>query len=287
MDDTGRVREEPLRRLVDFLIEAGCSAMVPVGGTGEYTALSPAERLRCVEITVDQTSGRVPVVAGILSPGYAEAVEIGKQLKDAGSDALLMISPFYARAEQPELRKYFSKYSADLDCDILYYDMPGRTGFITTAETVAAMEQDGSICGMKCCSIDTHYFNRLATKVSPDFALLSGEDTHYPIHALMGATGGILATSTVLPHYWVEIHNMIEAGDFRGAMKAQQALLPFLDAIFAETNPGPLKYVIEMLGLPFGEAMLPLKPPSEGIRAKLDVIVEDLLEQGKIRAIAA
>jgi 4-hydroxy-tetrahydrodipicolinate synthase len=284
VDASDAVNETTLRKMIRFLVSSGCEGLVPIGGTGEFTALSPQERLRAVEITVDEAAGRVPVIAGVLSPGLAEAVDAGRAYRAAGVDALLVLAPFYVRPTQAAIRSYFTTYRDRVDAPILFYDIPGKTGVVTASQTIVQMASDKSIVGMKACSVDPHHFNAIITRTDKDFSGMSGEDTLYPLHAAMGASGGILATASILPEYWVQIYKLVQAGDFKGAVAAQQLLVPFLDAVFSEVNPGPLKYAIETMGLAFGDTLLPLLPPSSETRANVDLALADLRQQGVLKA---
>ncbi len=279
----GAVDEGALRKLLRFLLGAGVHGLVPVGGTGEYTALSRAERTRCVAISVEEAaahSPRVPVVAGILSPGFAEAVEAGRDFAAAGADALLLITPFYVTPTQAGIADYFRAYRQAVDLPILYYDVPTRTRIVVAPETLAALAADGTIIGMKACNTDIDHFNRTARLVGEDFALLSGEDTLYPAHLALGAKGGILATAALLPHFWLRLHAAGIQGDIAAAVREQRRLIPFFDAIFAECNPGPLKEAMAMAGLKCGSALPPLRAPGPDLRQKLAGVVADLRTQG-------
>ncbi len=280
--EAGDVDERALRTLLRFLIGSGVAGLVPVGGTGEFTALSPAARMRTVEITVEESAGRVPVIAGVLSPGYSEAVEAGRSFQKAGVQALLVLAPFYVRPTQDAIRSYFAAYRNDVDLPILFYDIPGKTSVVTASSTIIDMVGDGSIIGMKACNTDMHHFNQIITSVGSDFSALSGEDTLFPFHMAMGASGGILATATIMPHYWMRIQSAIEAGDYKSATAMQQALVPFLDAVFSETNPGPLKDALSILGLPSGKALRPLSAPSAKTRERLAKEIAALTSRGII-----
>jgi 4-hydroxy-tetrahydrodipicolinate synthase len=285
--DAGLVDEHALRALLRFLLASGVSGLVPVGGTGEFTALSPKARMRAVEITVEESAGRVPVIAGVLSPGYAEAVEMGNAFRQAGVQALLVLAPFYVRPTQEAIRSYFSAYRNDVDLPVLFYDIPGKTAVVTASSTVIEMARDGSIVGMKACNTDMHHFNQIMTSVAPGFSALSGEDTLFPFHMAMGACGGILATATIMPHYWLRMLAAANAGDIRKAVEMQQVLVPFLDAVFSETNPGPLKDALSILGLPSGKALRPLSEPSARTRERLVTEIAALRARGVIQPLGS
>jgi len=272
----GSVDKPALRKLVTFLIDNGAEGVVPIGGTGEFTALSARARLEAVETTVEVAKGRVPVVAGVLSPGFADAVEAGESFRKVGVDALLLITPFYVTPTQSGIRDYFKAYRDKVDIDILLYDIPSRTRIVVEPSTIAAMEQDRSVVGMKACNPDINHFNHTAAYVSSDFALLSGEDTHFPIHMALGAKGGILAPAALLPGKWVEIYELCKTGSYREAIAAQRALLPMIDAIFAEANPGPLKAAMALVGHATGDALSPLQPPKASTLDDLTRVLKEL-----------
>ncbi|MBV8170249.1 MAG: dihydrodipicolinate synthase family protein, partial [Alphaproteobacteria bacterium] len=220
--EDGGVDVPALRTLVEALVRRGANGLVPVGGTGEYTALSPAARLTVVTETVKVARGRVPVVAGVLSPGWAEAIETGEAFRHAGADAVLLITPFYARPTQPALREYFKTYRDRLGLPVLLYDIPSRTGVISEPHTIRAMVDDGSIVGTKACNVDVNHFNHTAALVGDRIALLSGEDTHFPAHLALGAHGGILALAALAPEPWLEIYRLAKAGRIADAVAAQR-----------------------------------------------------------------
>ncbi len=170
--DDGTVDEAALRRLLQYLLDGGAAGLVPVGGTGEFTALSPEARTQVVAVTAEAADGRVPVVAGVVSPGWAEAVQAGRDFKAAGADAILLITPFYVTPTQAGIRDYFRAYREAVDLPLVFYDIPGRTRIVTEAETLAGLAADRTIVGMKICNTDMHHTNLLASMVDDSFAML-------------------------------------------------------------------------------------------------------------------
>lgn len=280
----GRVDEKALRKMLHMLVEAGAHGLVPIGGTGEYTALSPEDRQRIVAISVEVADGRIPVIAGMVSPGFAESVTAGKAFKAAGADALLTVAPFYASPTQSGIREYFRAYRDAVDMPILFYDVPYRTKIVTDAQTIADMEADGSIFGMKACNTDMAHFNQVMTLTSADFQMLSGEDLLYPAHAALGARGGILASSPLLPHYWLKLYETFKAGKLDEGIAGQRRLLPLFDALFAESNPGPLKAAMKMIDQDCGNVLSPLQPPSAATVERLRHAMNDLRSAGVMSA---
>ncbi|MGF6774079.1 4-hydroxy-tetrahydrodipicolinate synthase [Paraburkholderia sp. GAS199] len=261
-DANGRVDVERLRVLVESLIADGASGLVPVGGTGEYTALSPVERTLVVRTTVEAARGRVPVVAGVVSPGYAEALDTGKAFVDAGADGLLLVTPFYVTPTDAGLRAYFERYRKEAGAPLLLYDIPARTRYATPPAVIAAMaKDDGTIIGMKACSADLTAFARTVELTGEHFAAMSGDDLLYVQHILLGGTGGILTSASLLPKAWARIHASATAGDAAQAVRDHRLLAPLLDALFSETNPGPAKKAFELIGAKLGPVRLPLLEP--------------------------
>ena len=277
VDAQGAVDRAAVRRLVDSLLAAGIDGLVPVGGTGEYPALSPLARREMVEATVAAAAGRVPVVAGVLAPGFADAVQAGREFKAAGADGLLLITPYYTPPTQSGIRQYFDAYLRAVGLPLLLYEIPARTGIAVAAETIAAMAEDGSIIGMKSCNPDLGQFIRVLALAADRIAILSGEEPFFASQVGMGAAGGILATANLVPRLWKQIYMLASGGDLRGALERQAELQPLLAAIFAETNPGPLKAAMAMADLPVGYPLLPLSPPARDTLARLQAVVPPAL----------
>jgi len=266
----GTVDVPRIHSLVDGIIAGGASGLVPVGGTGEYTAMSAADRLLVVKATVEAARGRVPVVAGVLSPGYAEAVQAGLDFVGVGAAGILLVTPFYVTPTEAGLRAYFEKYRKAVGVPLLLYDIPARTRYTTPVATIAAMgRDDGTIIGMKACSTDVPHVARTVATAGKHIAVMSGDDTLYVQHALLGCTGGILTSSSIIPGIWHEIHDAIISGELSSALTRHATLMPFLDALFAETNPGPIKAAFSMMGQSIGDVQLPLVSASEATRTRL------------------
>lgn len=266
LTENGQLDIALLEKLIEYNIAGGAKGLAPIGGTGEYTALSPRVRLDVVRETVRIVNKRVPVVAGVVSPGWSEAVEHGEAFKNAGADALLLVTPFYVIPSQQGVIDYFRKYRETVDLPLVYYDVPARTSFVSAVETLESLANDGTIIGAKICNTDAYYFNRLAVAVADKIALLSGDDMMYAIHVMHGATGGILASAPMLPAFWTKIHNHLIEGRYAEAIVMHRYLLPTFAALFNEINPGPLKTMMAELGHPVGSVSLPLRAPNDVTR---------------------
>ncbi len=275
-DAKGNVDRAATAKLVDFLCGSGINGLVPVGGTGEYAALSPDDRRIMVETTVEAAAGRVPVVAGILAPGFKEAVQAAKDFAGAGAAGVMLVTPYYVIPTQEGLREYFRAFAQEVDLPVLLYEIPYRTGVALKAETIAQMVDDRSIIGMKACNPDFNQFIRLIGLVGDRISVLSGDEPFFATHVAMGARGGILATANFFPKVWQEIFALASAGNLKAALAKQRRLAPLLDAVFSETNPGPLKEAMAMLGMPVGHALLPLTPPRPETMEKMRAAIAGL-----------
>lgn len=280
LSDDGKLDIAKLETIIEANLAGGAKGLAPIGGTGEFTALSPEMRLAVVRESVRIINGRVPVVAGVVSPGWAEAVSHGRAFKEAGADALLLVTPFYVIPSQQGVIDYFRAYRKTVDLPLVYYDVPSRTSFITAVDTLKILGEDGTIIGAKICNTDAYYFNRLSMAVGKKIALLSGDDMMYAIHIMYGATGGILASAPMLPAFWTQVHDTLANGQYSEGIALHRKLLSTFAALFNEVNPGPLKAMMAEIGLPAGPVSLPLLPPHEGTRSLIQKALEDLRAEG-------
>ncbi|WP_033066935.1 4-hydroxy-tetrahydrodipicolinate synthase [Thalassospira australica] len=267
------VDHKALANLVTRQISAGAAGVVPIGGTGEYPALSQQERKDIVKTCVD-AAGNAPVIPGVLATGFPDAVEAGKDFEDAGAKGVMTVTPYYAAGTQDGMREYFSNYRNEVGVPVLLYEIPRRTGVSTHAETIQAMAEDGSIIGMKCSNYDMPAFIKTMKLAGDKMAILSGEEPLFATHVAMGAKGGVLASANVYPEIWVEIFKIASEGKLKEALKLQTKLDDAIDAIFRETNPGPLKKYMELAGQPVGDVRLPLEGPSEQTISALKIAFE-------------
>lgn len=265
----GSVATDVLARLVRIQVEAGADGLVPMGGTGEYTALAPKARVQAVETAI-AAAGDVPVVPGVLSPGFGEAVETGLEFMRRGAAGLMVIAPFYATPTQQGIREYFKAYRDKIDLPIILYDIPRFTNTYVEADTIAQMVEDGTVNGIKACNTDFNHFMRLAHLVGDRMSLLSGEDRLCPLHMTLGATGGVLASATLVPQHWKKIIALVTEGRLHDALAEQKRLWPLFDAIYRETNPAPLKQALALLGYDAGEPRLPLRPATPETRSRME-----------------
>lgn len=257
----GAVDHEALRRLVTFQLDNGASGVVPIGGTGEYPALSRDERVAVVRTCVDAAKG-APVLPGVLATGFDDAVEAGQAFAQAGASAVMTVTPYYAAGSQEGMRRYFSRFREKVDLPVLAYDIPRRTGVTLKAETLADLAREGAIIGVKCSSHDMSEFIRTIRLAGDDMTMLSGEEPLFATHVALGARGGVLASATIYPQHWVEVFRLASSGQLAAALAYQQRLEPVIESVFLETNPGPLKFYMKLAGMSVGSVRLPLVDPA-------------------------
>ncbi|MDR5784657.1 4-hydroxy-tetrahydrodipicolinate synthase [Caballeronia sp. LZ065] len=255
-DDT--INVDATRALLRYLLEQGIDGVLPLGGTGEYGALSSEQRVRMVEMTAREAAGRVPVIAGVLDPGYHDAMKAAKDFAGAGADALLVLTPYYTNPTQAGIRDYFLRYADESPVPILLYEIPYRTRIAIAPEVIHELSKHERIIGMKACNTDMYHFLRVVAGVDDSFAVLSGEDTLFPLHVAAGARGGIVVTASLLPTAWRRIFELASAGKTQEALAMHRSLIPLMNLAFAETNPGPMKSVMDLIGVNAPDMLAPL-----------------------------
>ena len=281
----GTLDEAALERLVCYQIDRGASGLVALGGTGEATALTAATRKRVVEITVAVAAKRVPVIGGVLDPGYGGALDTGRLYREAGADGLMVIPAYYTRTDRDGVLRYFRALVPELRLPVIYYDNPYRSHFVTPPATIAQMEKEGLIVGMKASNTDLYHLDQLSKLVSDDFSLLSGQDTLFVQQVMLGAKGGVLTSATLLPDYWARVQSLAESGRAREALDAQGALNPLMDALFDEQFPEGVRRAFAMLGLPIGESLPPVGRQSQAREERLRQAMDALLDNGMLQPI--
>ena len=257
-----------VKALVKRQIDAGASGIVPIGGTGEYPGLSRAERRAVVAACVEAADGR-PVMPGVLSTGFNDAMDAAQDFKDVGAQAVMLVTPYYTTGTQDGIRAYFAKFHKALGLPVLAYEIPRRTTVAIAPETYVKMADDGSIIGMKYSNYDMPAFIEIVRDAGDRLAVLSGEEPLFATHIAQGAVGGVLASATIYPEHWLRVFETARSGDLQGALRLQAEIAPVIDAIYRETNPGPLKSYMKMAGCDVGSVRLPLCPPSDETSALL------------------
>lgn len=260
----GKVDETAFRKIVAWQIKEGSHGLVPVGTTGESPTLSPEEHKRVIEICIAETKGRVPVIAGTGSNSTAEAIEYTVHAKEAGADAALVVVPYYNKPTQDGIYAHFKAIAEAVDIPIFVYNVPGRTVANISVETLTRLARDfPNIVGTKDASADLTRPSRQRLASGEKFIQLSGEDGTALGFNAHGGVGCISVTANVAPRLCAAFQEATLKGDYVGALKLQDRLMPLHHALFVETSPGPVKYAASLLGLCEPEARLPMVPVSE------------------------
>ena len=275
----GAVDAVAARTLVEYQLRHGVNGLVPIGGTGEYGSLARAERCRMVEATAQAAQGGVPVIAGVLDTGYFDALQSGRELAAAGADALMVVTPYYTNPTQAGVRDYFLRYADESPLPVVIYEIPYRTRIAVAPEMMHALSRHERIIGMKACNTDMYHFLQVVAGVADDFSVLGGEDTLLPLHLMAGAKGGIVVTATMLPAAWRQLYQLAISGRVAEALALHRELMPMMNLAFAETNPGPLKSVWDLIGIEAPAVLAPLREAAPDLRAALRRSMVPLLER--------
>ncbi len=268
--NNGNLDEEAFRNLVEWQINEGTNGLVPVGTTGESPTLSHAEHKRVVELCVETANGRVPVIAGAGSNSTAEAIDLAKHAKEAGADAVLVVTPYYNKPTQEGLYRHFKAIDDSVDIPIIIYNIPGRSVIDMSVETMARLFELPNIAGVKDATANLVRVSQQRAAMGPDFIQLSGEDATALAFNAHGGQGCISVTANIAPALCSEFQGACLEGDFSRALEIHDQLMPVHDALFVETSPAPVKYAAERLGLCKSDIRLPLAPISEASRKKVD-----------------
>lgn len=267
--------EGALKALFAWLLGQGIDGVVPLGGTGEYGALSRAERARTVRLSADAMAGRGPVVAGILDPGFHDAMDNARAFAAEGADALLVLTPYYTNPTQAGVRDYFLRFADQSPVPILIYEIPYRTRIAIDPEILHELSRHERIIGMKACNLDMYHFLQVMAGIDESFTVLSGEDSLFPLHVAAGARGGIVVTANLLPRAWRAVFEAAASGRTAEAFALHRRLIPLMNMAFAETNPGPMKAVMDLVGVDAPRLLAPLVQPAPDLvrrlRAELSV----------------
>jgi 4-hydroxy-tetrahydrodipicolinate synthase len=270
------IDEEKLRQLVEFQIKNGTSAIVPCGTTGESPTLSYEEHDQVIEIVVDQTKKRVPVIAGTGSNSTAEAIMLTKAAAKAGADASLQVAPYYNRPTQKGLYEHFKTIAQAVPIPMVLYNIASRTGVNIEPETIARLAGDcKNIVGVKEASGSLDQMSKIKALCSTNFDLISGDDSLTLPVLSIGGTGVISVAANIIPKEIAELTAEFEKGNFKTALNIHYKILPLIKALFIETNPIPIKTALGLIGLCSPDLRLPLCSMCEENQAKLKKALKD------------
>jgi 4-hydroxy-tetrahydrodipicolinate synthase len=255
------IDEAAFRRLIDYQIDGGVSGLVVLGTTGENPTVTHDERRRLVDAAVDAADGRVPVIVGTGTNNTDESVAFSREAVDAGADGLLVVGPYYNKPSQEGFRAHVRTIAAGAGAPIILYNVPGRTSFNITADTVLHLaETVDEVVGVKEASGDLAQITDILAGRPEGFAVYSGDDEMTLPMIALGGDGVVSVISNAVPEPFCEMVDDALAGDIASARERHVDLLPAMRACFLETNPVPVKAALAATGLIEEHVRLPLAP---------------------------
>ena len=263
----GAVDEKAFRALIDWQIAEGTNGLVPVGTTGESPTLSHEEHKEVVEWCVDQSRGRVPVVAGAGSNSSAEAIDFAQHAERAGANAVLIVTPYYNKPTQEGLYQHFKAINDAIGIPIIIYNIPSRSVIDMSVDTMKRLYELKNIAGVKDATANMTRVSQQRAALGEDFNQLSGEDITALGFMAHGGHGCISVTSNVVPRLCAEFQSACLKGDFGAALKLQDKLAPLHINLFVETSPAPIKYALSLIGKCANALRLPMVPATEKAQA--------------------
>ncbi|MDD5495617.1 MAG: 4-hydroxy-tetrahydrodipicolinate synthase [Candidatus Omnitrophica bacterium] len=254
----GKIDEPALKKLVDFHIKNGTTALVPCGTTGESATLSYEEHDKVIELTIQFAAGRVPVIAGTGSNSTDEAIALTKHAQKSGAKGSLQVSPYYNRPTQKGLYLHFKAIAEAVDIPLILYNIASRTGVNIEPETFAKLAQIKNIVGVKEASGSLEQMSRIKKLCPKAFLLISGDDAlTLPVLAI-GGVGIISVVANIIPHDVSEMCGAFEKGDITKAEELHYKMLPLIKAMFIETNPIPVKTAMGLMKMCEPDLRLPM-----------------------------
>ncbi len=263
------VDQSALRALVSWQIAAGIDFLVACGSTGEAQTLKRKERLRVVELVLETSEGRVPVVAGATSNDTEAAVTETKAMCALGVQGILSATPYYNKPSQEGLEQHFLAVADAASCPVILYNVPGRTAVNLLPATALRLAGHPNIVGIKEASGDLTQALRIIQSRPQGFTVLSGEDALAVAMIACGGDGVISVTSNAAPGPMTTMTRLALGGDVAGARSILRRLFPLMEANFMETNPAPVKAALHLMGKAENELRLPLLPANDATRDAL------------------
>lgn len=257
-DSNGAVNYDVFGKLIDQQIAAGVDAICVAGTTGETSTLSIREHIAVVEYCVKRVNHRVKVIAGAGSNDTSAAVYLSQHAQDSGADALLLVTPYYNKASQTGLLKHYEYIADRVDLPIILYNVPSRTGVSFTAETYKTLSENPKFNGVKEASGNFSLLAHTRYLCGDDFYIWSGNDDQVVPMMSLGAKGVISVVCNIMPELMVNMSHACLDGDFEKAGKLQIEYMDFIDSLFIEVNPIPIKCAMNLVGMEAGPLRLPL-----------------------------
>ena len=262
------LNEDVYRKLIHYHIKNGTKGVVPGGTTGESPTLSHDEHRKIIDIAVKECSGKIPVIAGTGSNSTAEAVELSKYAEKAGSNALLVVTPYYNKPTQEGLYEHYKKINDNVGIPIIIYNIPSRSVIDMSVETMTKLYELKNITGVKDATGDLNRVEQQLKSMGKEFIQLTGNDDNALEFNKRGGVGSISVTANIAAKLCSDFQNSC-ANNFEGSEKLDKILQPVHTAMFIESNPSPVKYAASLLGMCNPDVRLPLVQVKEETKKKV------------------
>ena len=262
------LNEEVYRELIHYHIKNGTNGIVPGGTTGESPTLSHNEHKKIIEISVQECNGKIPIISGTGSNSTSEAVELSKFAEEAGSDALLVVTPYYNKPTQEGLYQHYKKINDNVGIPIIIYNIPSRSVVDMSVETMAKLYELKNIIGVKDATGDLNRVDQQLKSMGKDFIQLTGNDDNALEFNKRGGVGSISVTANIAAKLCSDFQNSC-LNNFKDSEKLDKVLQPLHSVMFIESNPSPVKYAASLLGLCSSEVRLPLVQVKKETKEKI------------------
>ena len=262
------LNENVYRKLIHYHIKNGTNGIVPGGTTGESPTLSHVEHKKIIEISVKECAGKIPVIAGTGSNSTSEAVELSMFAEKAGSDALLVVTPYYNKPSQEGLYQHYKKINDNVGIPIIIYNIPSRSVIDMSVETMTRLFELKNIVGVKDATGDLNRVDLQLKSMGKEFVQLTGNDENALEFNKRGGVGAISVTANVAAKLCSEFQNSC-VNNFKDSDKLDKVLQTVHEAMFIESNPSPVKYAASLLSMCNPEVRLPLVEVEEDSKKKI------------------
>ena len=266
----GQVDYKQLEALVEFQLEHHTDGIVALGTTAETPTLSQEEKDKIAQTVIGKVAGRIPVIVGAGSNDTLHAAALARRYEAMGADGLLVVTPYYNKANKSGMLAHFRTIADGVNIPILLYNVPSRTGCSIPLDVLEELSHHKSIVGIKAASGDIAYVTAAARLLNQNFCMLSGNDDEVLPLLALGGSGVISVLANIAPDQTHELVSSYQSGDIAHARDVQLKYLELIHALFAETSPAPLKEAMNLLGMKVGSCRLPLGPVSESTRQRLE-----------------
>ncbi|MFL2889234.1 MAG: 4-hydroxy-tetrahydrodipicolinate synthase [Pelagibacteraceae bacterium] len=270
--------EDNYRKLIDFHVKNGTNGIVPGGTTGESPTLSHLEHKRIIEISVNECKNKIPVISGTGSNSTSEAVELSKFAEKAGSDGLLIVTPYYNKPNQEGLFQHYKKINDNVGIPIIIYNIPSRSVIDMSVSTMSRLSKLKNIVGVKDATGNLNRVDEQLKAMGKDFIQLTGNDDNSFEFNKRGGVGAISVTANIAPKLCSDFQKFSKSNDdkdFKKAQKLNHLLEPLHNSMFVESNPSPVKYAAKVLGLCNDDVRLPLIKVTEATKKIVEKALKD------------